>query len=167
MISTRFLVALLAVACFAVCGCDNTASKGGNAEKSSEKEEHGHDHDHDHDHDHGMLGKNRGHVYKFDTKEMRLEWAHSKSNNKFFLVDLEGNNKPMKVDSFEVVSEVGSEPETFNIPAVDANDKGETAQYTLDSEELSRAIPLGVSVKVKVGDKTYTAKIDAHEPHSH
>ena len=85
-----------------------------------------------------------------------------------FLLDGEGNaNKKAKVDSFIVKPQVGSDAEVFELAPEDANENGETATFMLDEQALGIAIPLGVDIEIKIGDKTLKGEIKAHKPLDH
>lgn len=172
--------ALLALACFVTLGCSpDEKSKKTPEDKAGASQDDDHDHDHDHgdDHadDHGdeddhQVGPNKGHLHKLTPGDYTLEWVHHKGNHKndFFLLDTAGKaNTPAKVDSFTVTSLVGEGNEAFTMDAVSPDASGAAAQYSLDNQDLSIAMNLGVSVEIKIGDKTYTTKIEAHKPHDH
>ena len=61
--------------------------------------------------------------------------------------------------------EIEDNDDTEDPEAEDAD--GKTAVYSLDDQDLSMAINLGVDVKIMIGDQTYTGKISPVEPHDH
>lgn len=147
-------------------GCDSSGkNQGANSGASSN------DHDHDHDHEeHADHGPNHGHLITDDSEEFGLEWTHSSKNNiiRVFLLDSKNEkNQAAKADSVTVTRATGNSPDKWVLAPVNANEAGETAEYMLDSEDLNRAMALGVNVEVKIGDKVVTGKIPPHAPHDH
>ena len=90
------------------------------------------------------------------------------STSKMYLLDAAGKKEvAQKVDSFTVTPKVGSEEEGFTLVAEKADEQGLSAVYMLDDQQLSIAIPLGVDIEIKIGDKVYKGEIKAHEPLDH
>ena len=56
---------------------------------------------------------------------------------------------------------------SFELDPEKPGENGAAESYTLDNKELSIAMNLGVTVDMKVGDKTYSGKIKASKPHKH
>lgn len=168
----------MSLACFVVVGCSPDAtSKKENAKQTGTAhdgdDEHGDaddGHDHSHDADEHQMGPHKGHIHKLTPGDYSLEWVHHKGNHKndFYLLNAAGKaDAPVKADSFTVTSLVGDGNESFAIDAVSPDDSGATAQYSLDNQDLSIAMNLGVKIEIKIGDKTYESQIDAHKPHDH
>ncbi len=61
----------------------------------------------------------------------------------------------------------GNDTTPFELPAVEPNANGESAEFMLDSKQLNVAMTLGVKVEIKVGDQVYTGEIAPHAPHDH
>lgn len=169
---TAMLMCVAALTVFATSGCDDTSKP---ADKDAAGD-HGHDHDHE-DHDdshsdekeHAAHGPNHGHVFSLDADNVKGEWVKYPDNDtiRMFILDEKDANAPLKVDSFMVTPKVGADAEGFALEADSPNEAGESASYSLDDKELSIAIPMGVDIEIKVGDKTYKGEIKAHKPLDH
>ena len=61
---------------------------------------------------------------------------------------------------------VGEGVEPFELEAEDPKD-GMSAVYMLDDARLAIAIPLGVNIEIKMGDKTIKGEIKSHEVRDH
>lgn len=175
--ASSLIVAMLAVAVFAVSGCDSTGgngkTNGGAANNADHDHDHDHDHgdDHDHDHaDHPAHGPFGGHIFALEPNDMQGEWKKYTDSNviKMYLLDAAGKKEvAQKVESFTVTPKVGNDEEGFTLEAEKLDDQGLSAVYMLDDQNLSIAIPLGVDIEVKIGDKVYKGEIKAHEPLDH
>ena len=173
--ASSLIVAMLAVAVFAVSGCDSTGGNGKTNGGAANNADHDHDHDHDHgdDHDHAdhpAHGPFGGHIFALEPNDMQGEWKKYTDSNviKMYLLDAAGKKEvAQKVDSFTVTPKVGNDEEGFTLEAEKLDDQGLSAVYMLDDQNLSIAIPLGVDIEVKIGDKVYKGEIKAHEPLDH
>ena len=173
--TSSLILAVLAVAVFAVTGCDtsggNAKTNGGGANSAEHDHDHDHAHDHAHDHsDHPAHGPFGGHIFELEPNDMQGEWKKYTDSNviKMYLLDAAGKKEvAQKVDSFTVTPKVGSEEEGFTLVAEKADEQGLSAVYMLDDQQLSIAIPLGVDIEIKIGDKVYKGEIKAHEPLDH
>ena len=180
--TSALIVAVLAVAVFAVNGCDSSGgsgtSNGGAASNADHDHDHDHDHgddhgDHDHDHDHAdhpAHGPFGGHIFALEPNDMQGEWKKYTDSNviKMYLLDAAGKKEvPQKVDSFVVTPKVGNDEGGFTLEPENPDDMGVSAVYMLDDQELSIAIPLGVDIEIKIGDKVFKGEIKAHEPLDH
>ncbi len=173
------LLAGIALALFMSTGCDKPsgddhAAHGDHdhdAEHAHDADDHtGHDDDTDSHADHPDHGPFGGHVFKLDTSEFQGEWKKYKDNDviKMYLLDATGKKAaPLKVDSFIVTSKVGNDDAGFTLEPEEPDAEGATAVYSLDDKDLSIAIPLGVDIEIKVGDKVYKGEIKAHQPLDH
>lgn len=170
-------IAVIALAAFVFSGCDAGASKS-NTTKAPAKDSHGHDHKAGDDHDHAgekqaakiLHGKNGGHIVELKPADLVAEWCHSSDNDviKVFVLNQGATaNQAVKADSVTIRATAGSNKEPYTLSAVAANEAGEAAEYKLDDKQLALAMTLGVVLEIKVGDKTYSAEIPAHAPHSH
>ncbi len=160
-------MACLAIATFSVVGCDNGTTK--QADKKVDPHA-GHDHSSDDPDDHPAHGPFGGHVFDLDTTEHQVEWKKYKDNDMIRMYVLDGKGKeatPIKVDSFIVTPKIGDDGISFNLEPEAADENGVTAIYVLDDKDLSIAIPIGVDVEIKVGDKTYKGEIKSHDPLDH
>jgi hypothetical protein len=105
-----------------------------------------------------------------DTPDHQVEWKKYKDNDMIRMYILDGKGEeatPVKVDSFTVTPKIGKDEASFELEPEDADENGATAIYALDDKELSIAIPLGVVIEIKVGDKTLKGEIKAHKPLDH
>ena len=168
-------IAVIALAAFVFSGCDAGNSKS-DAKKSPAKDSHGHDHKDGDDHDGEkkaakiLHGKNGGHIVELKPTDLVAEWCHSSDNDVikvFILNEGASANQAVKADSVTIRATAGSNKDPFTLAAVAANEAGEAAEYKLDDKQLALAMTLGVVLEIKVGDKTYSAEIPAHAPHSH
>jgi hypothetical protein len=168
----------LALACFTFSGCDQAKqTKNGKDVASHDGDGHDHaagDHDHDHDHDHDAAGDvhgpNGGHLFEFADGDYHGEWKHFNDNFviKVFILDKEGKkNQAVAAESVTIKPTAGDETAEFSLDPDSPDDDGNAFSYSLDSQDLSIAMNLGVVVEMKLGGKTYTAKIPAHAPHDH
>ena len=164
---SSFFLAALALFMFAAVGCENPKADG---DGHAAHEHDGHEHDgHGHDHDHPAHGPNGGHIFPMDTDEYQAEWKKYMDNNKIrmYILDAEGKEAaPIAVDSFTVTPKVGEGVEPFELEAEDPKD-GMSAVYMLDDARLAIAIPLGVNIEIKMGDKTIKGEIKSHEVRDH
>ena len=168
------LLAGVALAVFVSAGCDKPKE----AEHAALGDHADHDHD-GHDHaeeghvnhdDHPAHGPNNGHIFKLDTAEFQGEWRKYPDNDviKMYLLDATGKNAaPMKVDSFTVTPKVGVDQSGFTLEPEEPDAEGATAVYSLDDKDLAIAIPLGVNIEIKAGDKVLKGEIKAHQPLDH
>ena len=104
-----------------------------------------------------------------DGGQYQIEWKQFLDNDviKMYILDNDLKPVPLKVDEFKVIPLVGNDPTPFELEAVDADDDGKSAVYTLDDKGLRMGINLGVKIEIVAGDQTLTGKIDAHEPLDH
>lgn len=163
---TSTLLAALAVVVFASVGCDNPETAG----DKPAKDDHSHEGDLGHAHDHPPHGPAGGHIFDLDSDDYQAEWKKYKDNSVIRMYILDGAGKkavPVKVDSFIVKPQAGKEDVSFELAAEEANENGETAVYMLDDDALFTAIPLGVDIEIKMGDKTLKGQIKAHKPLDH
>ena len=170
--TSALIVAVLAVAVFAVNGCDSSGGSGTSNGGAASNADHDHDHDHDHgDHaDHPAHGPFGGHIFALEPNDMQGEWKKYTDSNviKMYLLDAAGKKEvPQKVDSFVVTPKVGNDEGGFTLEPENPDDMGVSAVYMLDDQELSIAIPLGVDIEIKIGDKVFKGEIKAHEPLDH
>ncbi len=172
---TSLLVAAFALVIF-VTGCEKpTDVDGGSKAKSGENADHDHDDDHAHDDghahdDHPAHGPFGGHIFPIDSSDYQGEWKKYKDNNiiRMYLLDSEGKKEvAVKVDSFIVKPQAGKGDVVFELTAEEPDENGASATYMLDDEELTIAIPLGVDIEIKMGDKTLKGQIKAHKPLDH
>ena len=152
-------------------GCAESEPSDGDAQGEHDHDHDGHDHGHDHaGHDHPPHGPNGGHIFLFDNKEVQGEWCKYKDNDmiRMHLLGADGKTPmAMKVDSFVVRPNVGNDDTTFEMEAENADSDGKASTFMLDDKSLTIAIPLGVKIEVKAGDKTMVGEIKAHEPLDH
>lgn len=161
----NLFVAALALVVFASVGCEKPDG-GTDAPATADKKDDGHDDDHDHP-AHGPFG---GHIFEIDSDEYQGEWKTYKDNNiiRMYLLDGEGKKAvSAKVDSFVIKPQAGKGDVTFELKAEDPDDEGASSTYMTDDEDLSIAIPLGISIEIKIGDKTHIGTIKAHKPMDH
>ena len=168
----RFLtLALFLTTALMLPGCDKkpAAPPSTTVEDSHDHDGHDHDHDHDHGHDHAAHGPNGGHLFKFDSDKYQGESNDSIKTEviKMYILDMDKNPVALKVDSFRVIPLAGNDPTPFELQPVDPDDEGKASVFQLDDERLRIAVPLGVSIEVKMGDETMTGKIESHEPYDH
>lgn len=162
---TSVLIAFIALAVFASTGCDehhDDAAHGDNNQVANNTGDDNHDHP-----AHGPFG---GHMVKLDTSDVQVEWKKYKDNDviKMYVLDAAGKQAaPMKIDSFIVTPKVGNDGTGFTLEPEKPDADGATAVYWLDDKDLSIAIPLGVDIEIKAGDKVYKGEIKAHEPLDH
>ncbi len=172
MRTTALFLAGIALACFAMTGCD-TAGGTGTASGTKTASEDGHDHgENGHEHEEGghAHGPNGGHPFKFAEGGYQGEWKHYNDNHiiRVYVLDADGKkNAPVKADSVTITRSAGEDAATFTLDAEEPTDSGEAAVYSLDDQDLAIAMNLGVKVEMKIGDKTYTSEIAAHAPHDH
>ncbi len=165
-LSTYFLTGL-ALLMFAAVGCENPEAGNGH---DHEHGEHDHDHDgHGHAHDHPPHGPNGGHIFPLDTDGYQAEWKKYSDNNmiRIYILDAEGKKAmPIAADSFTVTPKVGEGDLSFTLLPENPTD-GLSPVYALDDRDLAVAIPLGVDIEIKMGDKTIKGEIKAHQPLDH
>lgn len=164
---TSVLTAFFALAVFASTGCDEQPEKAAQGDKVANDSG---DDKHSDDHDHPAHGPFGGHMVKLDTSDVQLEWKKYKDNDviKMYVLDAAGKEAaPMKIDSFIVTPKVGNDGTGFTLEPEEPDSDGATAVYSLDDKDLSIAIPLGVDIEIKAGDKVYKGEIKAHEPLDH
>lgn len=163
------LLAMLVAATIFTVGCNDPGTATGTEGKAAASDDH--DHDHDHAHDHPAHGPNGGHMVPLATEEFQAEWKKYNDSNitRIYLLDKSGKEAmPMKLDSFVIKPQAGNDDSVmFELEAEEPNDEGLAAVYMLDDEQLKIAIPLGVNIEIKMGDKTVTGEIKAHEPLDH
>lgn len=160
---SSFFLAGLALFMFAAVGCGNPE-----AGRAGGPGEHGHDHDHA-GHDHPAHGPSGGHIFPLDTDQYRAEWKKYMDNNviKMIILDAAGKKAvPVAVDSFTVTPKVGEGIEPFVLQAENP-ENGMASVYMLDDAELAIAIPLGVDIEIKMGNKTIKGEIKSHEVRDH
>lgn len=165
---TSALIAVIALAVFASVGCDDHHSdhdpdNGSHAGHNHEADDHSAD-------DHPAHGPFGGHIFKLDTSDFQGEWKKYKDNDviKMYVLDAAGKKAaPLKIDSFVVTPKVGNDDSSFTLEPEEPDDDGASAVYWLDNKDLSIAIPLGVDIEIKIGDKTYKGEIKAHQPLDH
>lgn len=162
------LVAFMALAVFASTGCDKPNGDDHAAHGDNDKAPDA-DADHDAD-DHPAHGPFGGHIFTLDSSDYQGEWKKYKDNDviKMYVLDAAGKNAAsLKIDSFVVTPKVGNDGTSFTLEPEEPDADGATAVYTLDDKDLSIAIPLGVDIEIKVGDKVYKGEIKAHKPLDH
>ena len=181
---TTFAVALLSA------GCQNETSNStqdAKANTESHSHEHGADGSHEHTEasttktttaaagksdaatcncEHGPYG---GHLLRFENKDFLADWLTSKDNDvvRFYLLNADQKDVPMKVDSFTVTPMAGSDATPFELKAESPGTDGKAFIFSADSKDLRASMNLGVKVLVKSGDLVLTGIVDAHEPHDH
>lgn len=163
---------VIALVVFASTGCDKPSGTENAAKSSPADHDHeGDDHAHDHEgHDHPAHGPFGGHIFELDSEDFQGEWKKYKDNDviKMYLLDAAGKKAAAaKVDSFIVTPKVGNDNAGFTLMPEEADADGVTAVYSLDDKDLAIAIPLGVDIEIKIGDKVYKGQIKAHEPLDH
>ncbi len=164
---SSWLLAFVAVAMFASVGCDDNKVKDPPKNVDSHA---GHDHDgadaHD---DHPAHGEHGGHIFPIDSPDYQGEWKQYSDNDliRMYVLDANGKPSPVKADSFVVTPKIGAGEVTFTLVGEEPNENGETAIYSLDDKDLTIAIPLGVTIDIKIGDKTLKGEIKAHEALDH
>lgn len=85
-----------------------------------------------------------------------------------YILDAAGKEAvAQKVDSFTVTPKVGNDETGFVLEPESPDEQGLSAVYVLDDQELSIAVPLGVDIEIKIGDKVFKGEIKAHEPLDH
>ena len=159
-------LALFAVLIFAAVGCDNPPADGHNHDDHAHE---GHAHE-GHGHDHPAHGPNGGHIFPTDSDMCQFEWKKYNDTNvtEIYALDKEGkNNMPIAATSLIITPKVGEGDVSFELTAKDADPDGKTAVYMLDDADLKIAIPLGVNIEIKMGDKTVKGEIKAHKPLDH
>ena len=169
-------VVLIAFGCVLLCGCEEGKPAKNDSAKSNGGHSHshgdgGHSHEGAHTHDQetdvkdDIHGVNGGHKFVLEPAEFIGEWLVSDDNTvKIFLLDKDGKaNSPARVDHFEL----RRGDIVFTLDPDGEDSEGKTAVYSLDDQDLSMAINLGVDVKIMIGDQTYTGKISPVEPHDH
>jgi hypothetical protein len=164
-------IAALAVVVFASVGCEKPTGDNGPKPAAGGHDDHDHDHGDDHaDHDHPAHGPFGGHIFDIDSPDYQGEWKKYSDNNIIRMYLLDGKGKDavaVKVDSFIVKPQAGKDDVTFELKAEDPDENGASSTYMLDDENLTIAIPLGVDIEIKIGDKTYKSQIKAHQPLDH
>ena len=161
---TSMLLAAFAVIVFASVGCEKPE------EGTPAKDEHAQGDGHGSAHDHPPHGPFNGHIFDLDSPDHQGEWKKYKDNNiiRMYILDGEGKKAaPEKVDSFIVKPQAGKDEVVYELAAEDADENGASATYMLDDNALTIAIPLGVDIEIKIGDKTIKGQIKAHEPLDH
>jgi len=158
---SSFFLAGLALIMFAAVGCENPeAGHGG----------HGHGElAHELEHDHPAHGPFGGHIFPLDTDEYQAEWKKYSDNTiiRMYMLDAEGKKAaPVAVESFTVTPKVGEGAEPF-VLAPEDSENGMASVYMLDDANLAIAIPLGVNIEIKMGDKTIKGEIKSHEVRDH
>ena len=162
------LLAFIALAVFVSTGCDKPS---GDDKAAQGDNVHSQDDEHDHEaDDHPAHGPHGGHIVKLDNSDFQAEWKKYKDNDviKMYVLDASGKNAtPVKIDSFVITPKVGNDGTGFTLEPEEPDADGATAVYCLDDKDLSIAIPLGVDIEFKIGDKVYKGEIKAHEPLDH
>lgn len=156
------LLPIFAVLVFAAVGCDNPPE--------TDHKEDTHAHDDDHGHDHPAHGPNGGHIFPTDSDEFQFEWKKYNDNNvtKVYALDKEGKaNQPIAATSLVITPKVGEGDVKFELEAENADENGLAAAYMLDDSDLKMAIPLGVDIEIKIGDKVIKGEVKAHKPLDH
>ncbi len=164
-----YLFPAIALAGFLLVGCDNTGTPDdNNAGGATTTDENGHAHGEGGAHP--AHGPHDGHLFEWNTHDLHGEWKHYKDNSLIRVFVLDENAEDavaVKADSLTVRRDLEDDDEIFELEAEEPNADGEAAVYRLDDAGLAMAMNLGVVVEMKIGDKTYTSKIAAHEPHDH
>jgi hypothetical protein len=161
---TAFSLSMLS--CCLMAGCADTQEDAAN----TITRDHGHDHGHDHGDDGDIHGPFGGHVFSFDSDEYRGEWKHYNDNDviRVYVLDSTGKKEAPVNGAVTLTPLAGADKTPFELEGENPNDDGETAIYSLDDKNLTIAITAaGVTVGLKVGDKSYEGVIEAHEPHDH
>ena len=167
-------------------GCNNTPPAGTTTgDKAGEHgDAHGeHDHaEHDHaghDHDHGHEGPHQGHLLEPDTEGYHFEWTHTE-DGKVTVYVLDGSAKkdlPIKASEIAIDVKIGEKVQSFQLPAVDANEADKTAsKFEIVDKQLlgvlealdpkGEGVTATVIANVEGLDKPITAKIEA-DSHEH
>ena len=173
---SSLIIAMLAVAVFAINGCDSSVGNGKTNGGAATDSDHDHDGDHDgddHDHaqsDHPAHGPFGGHIFALEPNEFQGEWKKYTDSNviKMYILDADGKKEvSQKVDSFTVTPKVGNDEGSFVLEPENPDEQGLAAVYMLDDQDLSIALPLGVDIEIKIGDKVFKGEIKAHKPLDH
>lgn len=161
------LLATLALGMFVVSvGCEKPGAGDGHAHGDHD---HDHDHGHGHAHDHPAHGPNGGHIFPLDTEEFQAEWKKYSDNNVIKIITLDAAGKknfPIAASSVTISPKVGEGDVSFELPA-ESSENGLASVFKLEDPDLATAIPLGVDIQIKVGDKMVKGEIKAHVPLDH
>jgi hypothetical protein len=181
---TKFFAAIFLglSCCCLMSGCADTKTADSEA-ADHDDHDHGHDdHDHGHEghdhgdhegHDHGahdIHGPFGGHTFAFDSDDFRAEWKHYSDNDviRVYVLDTTGQKEAPVNATVVMIPLGGSDRTPFELEAEKPDEEGKSAVYSLDDKNLGIAITaVGVKVEMKTDGKTYSAIIDAHEPHDH
>ncbi len=151
-------------------GCGPTEKP--TADKKDDHGDHDHDdHDHegdDHGHDHGPAGPHGGHTESFDQPGYAFEWIHDDDKQLVRIVILdEAKKEAVKVaaESVTITCDKGREPQTFTLPAVEADADGKASEFSLEDGQLIVALQMGVNVKVSIDGTEFTKTLEPHDHH--
>lgn len=114
-------------------------------------------------HRHGIHG---GHIFEFSPAEFLGEWVQHRDSDliQIFILDLNGkSDMPQKVDS--LIIKRGDT--LFSLDPESSDENGNSAVYSLEDKDLSIAMNLGVDVELFIGEREFTAQINAHDGHHH
>jgi hypothetical protein len=132
-----------------------------------------------HTHDHGdhEMGPHDGHLLELGEEEYHAEWTHDDESGKVTIYILDGEGKkevPIDAESLTINTTIKGETTPHSLEAVNATsgDKPLASQFEITDKALVttlKAIGKDVSanLEVKIKDKTYPAKFEAHEEHEH
>ena len=172
----RMTFAALTLLCFVAIGCDAPNSGTTELEPGTHVHADGtvhsndaHDHDHDHAHgedEHPAHGPNGGHIFKFDSG-YQGEWANYRASDLVRVYILDEAGKDLVPVKGNVVITRTNDGSTFELDAEKPDADGKAATYILDNSDLSIAMNLGVTIELKVDDKSHSGMIKANKPHKH
>lgn len=155
------------------CGPTNTAGDGDG------DDDHGEHAGHDHGHDDHHEGPHGGHILEFDKEGYHAEWTHDDEAKVVgvFILD-ESGKKDVMIDAESVAIEVtieDSEPQTFELLAVNSEEGVGASQFELEDQELLVHLKLTgkeeanvkATLKAVIDGETYAAGIVEEEHHHH
>lgn len=141
------------------------------------KEDHDHDHEHEGKVDHGdhAHGPNGGHLVELGNEEYHAEWEHDDATGliTIYLLDKDAKNLP-ETDATEIVIEtkVGEKSSTYSLPRVPSeSETKKVSKFELVDKTLLNSLMAteGVSntLKIKIGDKEFSAAVKHDPSHDH
>ncbi len=169
----RWAIAWSAIFCFISAGCDKqeVVKQPSGALNQDDGHDHGDGHDHaddSHDDHQDVHGPKGGHPVKFDSDEYQAEWLHYNDNDVVRVVVYGPDGKTeAAVKADRVTIKRITDGTIFELDPEEPGADGATAVYSLDNKELSIAMNTGVSLELKIGDKTLNAEIKPQKPHKH
>lgn len=134
---------------FVGCGGDADKGKGKTAKKKD-------DHDHDHGHDH--IGASSAHKIELKDAPFNAMWTHAGDLVTIKIVDNDYKEEVFIAATELVVTDAGGK-NSFKLPAVEKNDKGDGAEFELADEKLELIMDHKPTLSIKVGDKEYKTTI--------